>query len=528
MNFNRISAIAAVAFVAMPFALVACSDSSSTIVNEPVADADLEPTPGMSSGTECQGISIPEGFLCLQEACNAENEGQVIAAEHGNPKYGYQVLYAQCKQGSWTNVEPWAACDTAGVAVGDTCSEATFKGGFQFGGSTHAYYIYAGDGVWKEIEPVPADSSESTTLELGKCSSENEGKVEVITEYKVGHATASDRYGSPAYYRCESGSWVKGDITLTCDTANVQVGDACIKTVSRPPNPMGITAIYTYAGDGNWTPDECNSADGEYAKKLTVGADRKTEYFQCTSWYGWREIDDVQYACFAEFADKDTCVIEAGDEKSYYKKELEPTTYASFWKKIDGENSSSATELPSIECNLQNEGLYETVIDTVTVYPDGKVWDRDVYYHCESGEWVKTKCRDPQDACTSDNEGEYRDVVCYSSQGNPKSEKTEWTFKCMDNKWKKLSDEEVGQLKAEKDSAEVEGICNEQNKPEPKLGDVCSISRQGGNTTFGIVYTTLVCNVYTEDGWVAKWWGTPSEKSCEEILATPADTTPAE
>ena len=84
------------------------------------------------------------------------------------------------------------------------------------------------------------------------------------------------------------------------------------------------------------------------------------------------------------------------------------------------------------------------------------------------------------------------------------------------------------QLKAEKDSAEVEGICNEQNKPEPKLGDVCSISRQGGNTTFGIVYTTLVCNVYTEDGWVAKWWGTPSEKSCEEILATPADTAAAE
>ena len=527
MNFNRVAAVAATAFaVTLPFSLLACSESNPTNFDEPVAYS--EPALELSSGSECQGISIPEGFLCLQENCNAENEGQVIAAEHGNSKYGYQVLYARCKQGSWTNVEPWAACDTAGVAVGDTCSEATFKGGFQFGGSTHAYYIYAGDGVWKEIEPVPVDSSESTTLELGKCSSENEGEVEVITEYEVGHATASDRYGSPAYYRCESGSWVKGDITLTCDTANVQVGDACIKTVSRPPNPMGITAIYTYAGDGNWTPDECNIAGGGYAKKLTVGADRKTEYFQCTSWYGWRKIDDVQYACFAEFADKDTCVIDAGDEKSYYKKELEPTTYASFWKKIDGENSSSATELPSIECNLQNEGLYETVIDTVTVYPDGQVWDRDVYYHCESGEWVETKCRDPQDACTSDNEGEYRDVVCSSNPGNPKASKTTWTFKCMDNKWKKLSDEEVRQLKAEKDSAEVEGICNEQNKPEPKLGDVCSISRQGGNTTFGIVYTTLVCYVYTEDGWVAKWWGTPSEKSCEEILATPADTAAAE
>lgn len=189
----------------------------------------------------------------------------------------------------------------------------------------------------------------------------------------------------------------------------------------------------------------------------------------------------------------------------------------------EGTKQPSHTITHTAECTIDNEGLYETVIDTVTVYPDGQVWDRDVYYHCESGEWVETKCRDPLEACAGNNEGEYQNVVCSSNPGNPKASKTTWTFKCMDNKWKKLSDEEVRQLKAEKDSAEVEGICNEQNKPEPKLGDVCSISRQGGNTTFGIVYTTLVCNVYTEDGWVAKWWGTPSEKSCEEILATLAE-----
>ena len=344
MNFNRISAIAAVAFVAMPFALVACSDSSSTNVNEPVADADLEPTPGMSSGTECQGISIPEGFLCLQEACNAENEGQVIAAEHGNPKYGYQVLYAQCKQGSWTNVEPWAACDTAGVAVGDTCSEATFKGGFQFGGSTHAYYIYAGDGVWKEIEPVPADSSESTANQLGKCSSEN-------------------------------------------------------------------------------------------------------------------------------------------------------------------------------------EGLYETVIDTVTVYPDGKVWDRDVYYHCESGEWVETECRDPLEACAGNNEGEYQDVVCISNPGNPKASKTTWTFKCANNKWEKLSDEEKRQLEFEREMVKADATCNEQYQPEPKLGDVCGITKQGGNVSFGIVIYTLVCYVYTEKGWTYKgyddWYDPAYAGTCEELLKAP-------
>ena len=342
MNFNRISAVAATAFaVTLPFSLLACSESNPTNADDPIAYS--EPAPGMSSGTECQGISLPGGFLCLQENCNAENEGQVIAAEHGNSKYGYQVLYARCKQGSWTNVEPWAACDTAGVAVGDTCSEATFKGGFQFGGSTHAYYIYAGDGVWKEIEPVPADSSESTTLELGKCSSEN-------------------------------------------------------------------------------------------------------------------------------------------------------------------------------------EGLYETVIDTVTVYPDGKVWDRDVYYHCESGEWVETECRDPLEACAGNNEGEYQDVVCSSNPGNPKASKTTWTFKCANNKWEKLSDEEKRQLEFEREMVKADATCNEQYQPEPKLGDVCGITKQGGNVSFGIVIYTLVCYVYTEEGWVAKGSAVMSENtSCEDILNPPAE-----
>lgn len=189
----------------------------------------------------------------------------------------------------------------------------------------------------------------------------------------------------------------------------------------------------------------------------------------------------------------------------------------------EGTKQPSHTITHTAECTIDNEGLYETVIDTVTVYPDGQVWDRDVYYHCESGEWVETECRDPQDACTSDNEGEYQDVVCSSNPGNPKASKTTWTFKCANNKWEKLSDEEKGQLEFEREMVKVDATCNEQYQPEPKLGDVCGITKQGGNVSFGIVIYTLVCYVYTEDGWVAKWWGTPSDKSCEEILATPAE-----
>ncbi|MBR4916609.1 MAG: hypothetical protein IKZ45_05965 [Fibrobacter sp.] len=188
-------------------------------------------------------------------------------------------------------------------------------------------------------------------------------------------------------------------------------------------------------------------------------------------------------------------------------------------------SSSSNQELSEMECDAENEGSYKTVLDTLTVYESGNamVWNK--YYHCESGEWVETECRDPQDACTGDNEGEYKDVVCGAQLDNPKSPKTTWTFKCTDNKWKKLTDEEKSQLNAEKDKAEVEESCT---KPETKLGDVCGITKQGGNVSFGTVIYTLVCYVYTEEGWVAKWSGIADEKGCNDVLNPPADSTAAE
>ena len=190
----------------------------------------------------------------------------------------------------------------------------------------------------------------------------------------------------------------------------------------------------------------------------------------------------------------------------------------------EGAKQPSHTITHTAECTIDNEGLYETVIDTVTVYPDGKVWDRDVYYHCESGEWVETECRDPLEACAGNNEGEYQDVVCSSNPGNPKASKTTWTFKCANNKWEKLSDEEKRQLEFEREMVKADATCNEQYQPEPKLGDVCGITKQGGNVSFGIVIYTLVCYVYTEEGWVAKGSAVMSENtSCEDILNPPAE-----
>ena len=190
-------------------------------------------------------------------------------------------------------------------------------------------------------------------------------------------------------------------------------------------------------------------------------------------------------------------------------------------------SSSSVTETSEIECNAENEGAYKSVKDTLTVYEDGNamVWNK--YYHCETGEWVETECRDPQEACTGDIEGEYQDVVCGNQLDNPKSSRTTWTFKCVDKKWKKLSDEEKRQLEAEKDRARVEEICNEQTEPETKLGDTCSIvTNNTTNVRFGITGPSiLTCYVYTEEGWVAKGSGLSSEYSCEEDESVLSDST---
>ena len=332
------------------------------------------------------------------------------------------------------------------------------------------------------------------------CNAEREGTVQKLF-------IGNPKYGSKRSFKCEQGSWNEdeaGGIDDACAKSDVKIGDVC------PVEYLGYVSMggpirlscYVYTENG-WT------------KK---GADDFYDENQKSSCEEVLNAPKIETECTdGERAEKTI------DDKVYHY-----TCSSGEWQIHDIERPVIADTAEVSACPAESEGMYETVLDTIAVYYDGKVMEWTSYYHCESGKWVKSDCRDPLDACAGNNEGEYQDVVCSSNPGNPKASKTTWTFKCMDNKWKKLSDEEVRQLKAEKDSAEVEGICNEQNKPEPKLGDVCSISRQGGNTTFGIVYTTLVCYVYTEDGWVAKWWGTPSEKSCEELLNAPADSTAAE
>jgi hypothetical protein len=199
------------------------------------------------------------------------------------------------------------------------------------------------------------------------------------------------------------------------------------------------------------------------------------------------------------------------DDKVYHY-----TCSSGEWQIHDIERPVIADTAEVSACPAESEGMYETVLDTIAVYDDGNIMEWTSYYHCESGKWVKSDCRDPLDACTADNEGEMKNVVCSQQPGNPKAPKTEWDFVCKDKKWEKMSAEESK-------TARINAQCT---TADTKIGDVCSIV-SGGNVSFGIMPTTLNCYVYTEEGWASKASGGTST-TCEELLNAPADSTAAE
>ena len=98
-----------------------------------------------------------------------------------------------------------------------------------------------------------------------ECTAQNEGEVK---EVWVGNP----KYGHNTYNRCERGSWVQGDISLTCDTAGVQVGDTCVKQGSSNifqagMNPQAGEISFVYKGDGVWERTNQAQIDSLIAKQ---------------------------------------------------------------------------------------------------------------------------------------------------------------------------------------------------------------------------------------------------------------------
>ena len=189
-TYNKISAIAAMAAISM-VSLAACSDDNSASPLIDLSSSSDESALSSSSTPSVETESSSGGFVNLcepliegaitrfwvknegdrlkdacsepltvigdgvyAEDCNEENNGRVLSLWNGNPKYGYMTHY-KCQKDSWVKGDISLTCDTAGVAVGDTCvkqySINIFLAGMYPTGAVVSF-VYQGDGIWTKVE----------------------------------------------------------------------------------------------------------------------------------------------------------------------------------------------------------------------------------------------------------------------------------------------------------------------------------------------------------------------------------------
>ena len=293
---SRFSGIAAVAFVAT-MSLVACDDSSSASDEEVPASSAV---PGSSASMPESSVSVPsskctaelegtiqalwEGspssgyavrYLCENGTwvlhsqgplewkdpslpdtkCTAENEGSVETGERGDPKYGYSYYYYQCSEGDWKEVEPWVACDTAGVTVGDTCKKVSDeKGFFSYGHGgeiVEVVFIYAGNGVWEYANPS-LDPKDTCSFPDRECAYSN--------EFEIDSSLTSLKSSRTCYALCHDKAWQTLDafdvpVYASCGAPEVGKNLQCCYTSPAEiveQYPWNVSSLYEYTQENGW------------------------------------------------------------------------------------------------------------------------------------------------------------------------------------------------------------------------------------------------------------------------------------
>ena len=212
-KYNRCLVVPAIAAAALSFALVACDDDSTSAKDEtPISLSENDDVPLSSAMEEIPASSESNNQSDLWLPPFPDMPCADTLMIDGHYFRGIDVLY-KCEDNKWSYVDE------------------------------------------KDIPPdteMPFASLENykAIWKLNKCTAENEGAVQ--SEWD-----GNPKYGAMCYYRCEGGSWVQGDITLTCDTAGVQVGDTCVTHPSinifqAGMNPDVGELVFVYKGDGVW------------------------------------------------------------------------------------------------------------------------------------------------------------------------------------------------------------------------------------------------------------------------------------
>jgi len=267
---------------------------------------------------------------------------------------------------------------------------------------------------------------------LPACNDENEGKVETVW---VGNS----KYGYETFHKCQNGSWVQGDISLTCDTTGVQVGDLCRKTGSTNIFQAGMNVTpsertFAYVGNGVWEEcdgltkitRECTAENVGDKEKIVYGHDDNTlsMYYKCFD-DGWTRIDESTFYCADSVSVSGdsvsgTCSIEIDGKMVYYKYDDGAILVNGVWMNGGWVKSGYDPELgfcPEtyiryfVPCGEGSEFMCE-----VNEYNQPKLRESGwVNYYCKKGQWkqsnlVPNQYMDPRKEGLTDMEYDILDL----------------------------------------------------------------------------------------------------------------------
>jgi len=279
----------------------------------------------------------------------------------------------------WVNQYGLGKCDASNIGMRKRYTGGSDKSIF------HNSAFKCSENGW-----VPYSTNEVYSNSITEeCSAKNEGEVKVVWE-------GNPKYGYNTYNRCENGLWVRGDISLTCDTAGARVGDICRRTGSMNifqaagPNPTLPEYVFVYAGNGVWESqlesiklDEECVKDNVGKKKISSYGDKRenTYYLECTE-NGWQFIDEGRYHCGVENAvSGDVCSFSVYGDSVHY-----------IYYPVYSDEEDSVLIYGWEKCN------YDSVLGCC---PNGmnfqgynpEIGFRELggkSYYCNAGEWIST------------------------------------------------------------------------------------------------------------------------------------------
>ena len=371
-SYNRISAVAAVAFAAsLSFSLVACDNSSLAKAEDVPESSSAVQESSSSNEPESSSGTVPESSASLEldsAYCDSVTRKEVpytcgdsleidgvYYRESGFMRPEASGCTYKCQNNKWTF-----------VPAGD---------------------IPATEMVVSDYDRL-AELESARMLHFKKCNSENEGLVESLA------TNSRNPKGGTGYdyYRCEQGSWVERPAWVKCDTAGVTEGALCrLQTYFRGIQFGEDTwNCYKYAGSGSWNDVDCPAdqdkkcdaeSEGVLDSSWSGNNPKYGEmmYYRCESG-SWAERGQWVTCDMEGVAKGDTCrkIEHKGSFYQYPKERVFVYEGDGTWKELPSEQPQN--DFPN--CSDFKDG------DETLYCPTDEVCDNMKLYVCKDGTWT--------------------------------------------------------------------------------------------------------------------------------------------